>query len=221
MKILLVGANRITAELAKRLAQHEHEVSLIGTDKTMCDKILTETDIEVIVGDYTDIDFLEQNIDIKGRDVIVVATGSDEINLLVSILMKCLGAKKILTIASDSRIARALRSVGIEVLEYATTIASLLEAMIEGKRMTVDMVEAVGTEYKLISYMVSEDDKFVGKKLSELKVPTDIKILAVFDGNELRTDLENIVLKPGTVLLILARREHVKHIRELLESTVS
>ncbi len=221
MKVLLVGANRITAELAKRLAQHGHEVSLIGTDKTMCDKILTETDIEVIVGDYTDIDFLEQNIDVKSRDVIIVATGSDEINLLVSILMKCLGAKKIITIASDSRIARALRSVGVEVVEYATTIASLLEAMIEGKKMTVDMVEAVGTEYKLVSYMVSEDDVFVGKKIGDLKMPSDIKILAVFDGNELRTDIENVVLRPGTILLMLTRKEHVKHVRELLESAVT
>ena len=221
MKVLLVGANRITAELAKRLSQHGHEVSLIGTDKTMCDKILAETDIEVIVGDYTDIDFLEQNVDVRGKDVIIVATGSDEINLLVSILMKCLGAKKIVTIASDSRIARALRNIGVEVLEYATTIASLLEAMIEGKKMTVDMVESIGTEYKLISYMVSEDDRFVGKKLRELKMPPDVKVLAVFDGNELKTDIDNIVLRPGTVLLLLARKEHVKHIRDILESAVS
>ncbi len=218
MKVLILGANKTTGELAKKLSQRGHEVILVGMDKNVCDRILSEADIEVIVGDYTDLDFLEQNVDIQSADIIIVSTGSDELNVLVSILTKCLGGKRIITLLSDSRVARALRSLGIEVVEFSTTLASLLESIIEGKKEMVDIVEATGTEYKLISYVVSEDDKCVGKKVSELKLPGDVKVIAVFENNELKVDPNSVVIKPGSVLIMLARKDAVKHVKDILRN---
>ncbi len=218
MKILILGANRITSELAKKLSQKGHEVVVVGKDKTMCDRILTETDVEVMVGDYTDLEFLEQNIDIKSSDVIVIATETDETNVLLSVLSKCLGAKRILTLLSDNKVAKALRNMGIEVLEFSNTLASLLESLVEGKKDMVDIVESTGAEYKLISYVVSEGDNCVGKRVNELKLPKGAKIVALFEKGELKTDLNGAVVKPGTVLIILARKELAKHLKDFLKN---
>ncbi len=215
MNILIVGANEITAELAKKLAQKGHSVILVGRDASICEEVAATSDVLVVTGDYTDLDFLErQGIEFKRMDVVVIATGSDEVNLMLSVIAKNLGADRVITLVNNEKIERILMRLGIECLGFSKTIAALLEARVEGRRTVTELLEAMGSDYRLVALQIEEDDTSVGKRLSELPLPPMSRILAVFDGEKLVLPDQDITIKPGSIIIALVHKNHVRQFRE-------
>ncbi|MGW8115228.1 NAD-binding protein [Caproicibacterium sp. NSD3] len=70
--------------LFKTLKERNYQVMLVERDKNTCIKISDELDAEVICGDGTDLDVLN-DAGIKDAEIVVAVTGTDEENLTAEI----------------------------------------------------------------------------------------------------------------------------------------
>lgn len=93
MKIIIVGAGRIGANLAATLSEENHEVFLIENDEKVARKADEKIDVKVVFGHGADPDVLKK-ANVQQADLVIAVTLSDETNLVVCSLAKFCGAKR-------------------------------------------------------------------------------------------------------------------------------
>lgn len=207
MRILIIGAGSTGTHLAKLLSDRGHDVIIVDTDKRKLEKIQSEADVEGILADATDISLYEE-IDLDTIDVAVAVTDRDEINLLVATMAKERGVPKVIVRVKSPQIARLLRRMGIEeVVNPPTLIANLIYSTIEGRRKTASLLPAFLGDYEIVSLTVREGDSSLGKRLSEIKLPSQAKVLAIYDGEKIVEPFPQIELAVGIHIIALVHKE--------------
>jgi trk system potassium uptake protein TrkA len=81
MNIIITGDGRVGTTLARGLLLEGHDVTLIDSSETLQDSTTQEYDVLVVKGNCAAMDTL-MNAGVKEADLLVAATGKDEINLL-------------------------------------------------------------------------------------------------------------------------------------------
>ncbi len=157
MNIIIVGAGIIGQNLAKRLADLKHNVTVIEYEEDVCNELANEFNGSVIHGDATRIEILLES-GLKEAQQIVTVMGSDEKNLLVCLIAK----EHCPNIKLASRISNEIyRKIFIK-----SDIHSLISPEMSG----VELLEDLITEPDLPEFISNEEGKFelmeivVGKK---------------------------------------------------------
>ena len=91
MKIIVTGCGKIGTTLLASLVAEEHDVTAIDHDAELISTLTNNYDVMGVCGNAVDCDTLEE-AGVRGADVFVAATGSDELNMLSCFLAKRLGA---------------------------------------------------------------------------------------------------------------------------------
>lgn len=207
MRILIIGAGGTGSHLAKLLSGRGHDVIIVDTNKNKLEKIQSEADVQGIIADATDASLYEE-IDLETIDVVVAVTDKDEVNLLVASLAREKGVPKVVVRVRSPQIAKLLRKMGIEdVINPPTLVANLIYSTIEGKRRVASLLPAFLGEYELVSYVIKEGDSSVGRRLGELELPEQSKIIAIYDGEKIIEPIPQIEIKPGIHIIALVHKE--------------
>lgn len=96
MKIIIVGAGKVGAELCLDLVSEGHDIVLIEKKAALLNELISKVDITGLVGDGADINNLIE-AGVGDCDIFISVTSSDETNMLSCVMAGKLGAK--LTIA--------------------------------------------------------------------------------------------------------------------------
>ena len=94
MYVIVVGAGRLGYYLTKILIEEHHDTVVIDKQGDRCKEIANKTGVLAIRGDSTEPEILE-HAGIKTADVLAAVTGSDETNIIICLLAKSMGAKKV------------------------------------------------------------------------------------------------------------------------------
>ncbi len=113
MKILIIGAGRIGANLARALSKEEHEVYVVENNESIARKANEKLDVKVINGSGTDPKVLKE-INIQNVDLVIAVTVSDETNLLAGALTSVLGAKKVIARIRNKELAKTIKQAGYQ-----------------------------------------------------------------------------------------------------------
>lgn len=92
MDIVIIGAGKLGAGLAKSLSNEDHNVTVIDYNADKIEALVDKFDIQGIAGSGTHIDVLKQ-AQVPVADVVISTTLSDENNILVCLMAKKLGTK--------------------------------------------------------------------------------------------------------------------------------
>ena len=87
MRIVIVGGGKLGYHLATIMLDRKHDVRLIEKNKLRCMRLANELDVEVICGDGTEIETLE-DAGTQNADCFIAVTGQDQDNLVASQLAK-------------------------------------------------------------------------------------------------------------------------------------
>ena len=95
MNIVIMGGGKVGESLARRILEgRRHEVRIIESDRARSLQLANALDVEIICGDGTNIDMLE-NAGVRDADCFIAISGDDANNLVASQLAKqYFGAKK-------------------------------------------------------------------------------------------------------------------------------
>ncbi len=208
MRILIIGAGNVGSHLAQLLSIRGNEVIIVDKDEERIKQLQDQNvDAQGIVMDATDPN-LYSEIDLKSIDVVVAATDRDEVNLLVATIANESNVPRIVVRTRSSRIAKIMEKIGVEyTITEPVVIAKLINSIIEGKYNAVSLVPVFTGNYMLTSITITETDSSVGRTLGEIELPEGIKILGVFDGENILEPTGNLELRPNIIVIALVRKD--------------
>ncbi len=187
MKVMIVGGGKVGTYLAHYLISEGHYVRLIEIRNEEKARILIDLPEEVVVwGSGTDPDVLETT-GIRKMDVVAAVTGSDEVNLVVTNLARFEFAvpRTIVRINHPKNAWMFNESMGVDV---ALNQADLMAAMIAEEMSLGDMItlhKLRKGKFDLVEEKIAPNAIAIGKKLKELKLPSQCTIAAILRKGEL------------------------------------
>lgn len=94
MNIFISGGGRVGYHLARLLSEDKHDVTIIEQNRDLLERIDYSLDVRTVHGNSADV-LLLKSAGAGNADLLVAATGLDEINLVTATTAKGLGAKQV------------------------------------------------------------------------------------------------------------------------------
>jgi len=217
MRILVIGAGGVGGEVAKRLSDAGHSVTVVDLSEERILGLSSEADVEGVVRDATDPSLYDE-IDLSSYDIVIAATDRDEVNLFVSSLARLYGVSRVLVRVRKSQTAKLLHMLGIDAIVSEHQIAAnLIYSFIEGRYGLVQLVPVLSGDFIMISATVGPTSPVRGKRLSEVArmLPKGVTILMVYHDGDFIDPGELGVLDEGMILIMLARKDLAEEVARL------
>lgn len=211
---LIIGVGRFGSALAGTLYQQGHEVVAVDRDEARIERLIHDVS-HALIADGTDEEFLK-GLGVANFDVVVIAIGHDfEANVLATVTVKKLGAKRVISKAASNTAAEVLRRVGADqVIRPEHDMGVRLAKQLTTPHL-IDAID-LGEDHSVIE--VEATDELTGT-LAKLRLPNrfHVQVIAVNRGWELyvspRADFEvqrgDKVVLIGSNQAIAAFRAHL------------
>lgn len=214
--VMIMGGGRIGLNLAKRLESTDIQVKLIEINEDRCNYLTEELDETVILhGDAGDVSLLQEE-NISNTDVFIAVSDDDEDNMLISLLARRLGAKKVATIVNRSEYLPIASSIGIDsaISPRITTAGAILRFIRKGKVLSVNTLRE--DEAETMEAQALPTSAIVNKPLKKIRFPKDAIIGAIVrEGEVIIPGGEEIIL-PGDKVVIFYLSRSLKKVEKAL-----
>jgi len=213
--VLILGGSDIGIQTASFLNKLSIKTKLIEMNKAKCEKIaelLPQT--LVINGDGTNIELLKEE-GIETIDGFVAATGYDEENLLVSLLAKHLGTKKVIAKISRTNYIPILEKIGINAVvnPRIITASAILRFLRQGELISQTLLKE--GEVEVIELIAQKGSKIINKKLKTISLPANSIIGAIIRKGEIIIPHGEDFIKEGDKVIIFTKITEIKKIEQL------
>lgn len=209
MRIVVVGAGKLGGTLAAQLVQEGHNVTVVENDPENIKRLLNSQDLMCIQGNGATAEILTE-AGIKKAELLIAATGEDEINMLSCIVAKKLGIER-----SACRVRNPEYYNQIDLIKNDLGVAMVinpeLTAAGEITRVLVfpaaAKVEVFGKgKVELVQNKIPESSPMVGLSLAELykKLKLQFLICAVVRGQEVYIPTGDFVLQANDIINVAA-----------------
>ena len=172
-RIMIAGGGNIGATLAKRL-EKQYQVKVIERAYDRCRVLsdMLERQHRPARQRQRPLLLLQQE-NIENTDVFCALTDNDESNIMMSMLAKRLGAKKAITLITNSAYADLIgEEIDIAISPQQITISSLLMHVRRGDISAVHSLRRGAAEaIEVTAHGDSRSSKVVGRRLDELNSP--------------------------------------------------
>ena len=208
MYVLIAGAGKIGANLARTLMRTNHEVTLLEQRQDRFDRLEEEFEHQIHRGDATELFVLERAGITRPPDLVIAATGDDEDNMVICQLAReKYGVEKVIARVNDPRNQSYFDLLGISPTVCSTAnIMALIEHEVPEHDL-IHLLELRKENLEIVEVQLSRDSPCSGKRIGKLDLPEGSRLISVVrdghaeiaDGDtELRGgDQVLAILKPG------------------------
>ena len=219
--IIIAGGGRIGLNLAKHLEKN-HRVRIIEQSKERVKELADELeDVLVLRGNASDEELLLEE-GIENTDLFLALTDSDEINVIVSILAKRLGAHK--TIALVKRnvyedLAEQSDDVDMVISPDQITTSGILAHIRKGDTMMVHSLRQGKSEaIEVIVHGDKDHSDVVGRTIGEIRLPDGVVVGSIVRNNKVIMGSRMLMIEEGDhVLLVLTDVNKIHEVEKLFE----
>lgn len=213
-RVMIIGGGKAAFYLTKTLLRNDVAVKIIERDKERCKYLAQEFKKALIIhGDATDINLLmEENI--SDMDSVVLLTGFDEENILLSMVAKKQNVSKIITKVSRSNYVNIIEQLGIELAinPILITASGIMRYIYGGKILSITML--LGGQAEVLEIIAEENSRIVNKPLYQSGLPVGIIIGAVVKSGKILIPDGNMVIEPGNRVIVFCLKEETNRIEE-------
>jgi len=214
-RVVIIGGGTTGLALATSLDKTTMNAKIIEKDSQRCLELAEKLEkVVVLNGDGTDRDFLvEENI--ADVDLMVVITGDEETNVLISLLGKALGAKKTVTRIGKLSYIPLVSAIGIDtvVSPRLSAIRAILQYIRRGKVICVAPLKGEAAE--VIEFEALETSDIVNTPLSEVRFPKEAIVGAIVRDEEIIIPRGHNMIKPHDHLIIFALKGAIPKLEKL------
>lgn len=218
MKIVIIGLGTIGKTILKNLSGKGHTITIIDEDKDKVESLIEKYDVYGVVGNGACLD-IQREAKVRGADLAIVLTNSDELNVFACLVAKKIGVKNTIARVRNPDYRKQIMDMkdelGISIIvnpekDTATEIfnrinlpsITQIEHFANGRVLLVEVIAEQG------SSLVGETLISLGKKLK-----TKVLICAVQRG-------QDVIIPTGHFLIEEDDRIHLisdaKSLRDFL-----
>ncbi|WP_050696742.1 MULTISPECIES: TrkA family potassium uptake protein [Eubacteriales] len=216
MKVVIVGGGKLGYHVAENMLERKYDVRLVEKDKFRCMRIANELDVEVICGDGTEIETLD-NAGTQNADCFIAVTGQDQDNLVASQLAKRqFKAVKVIARANDPRNMDALRILGADIAVSSTEIiTNLIEQEVDIAEMHLLATLNKG-KAGICAMTLPKDTALEGITLKELELPEGSLVISILRGDNMMIPNGNTVIHANDEIVAVCEGRSQKRLLKIL-----
>jgi trk system potassium uptake protein TrkA len=217
MKVAICGAGKVGAYIAADLRTAGHDVLIIEKDVDLVARMQPTLDVRWFVADACELSSLAET-GIAECEVVVAATGEDQVNLVISLLAKQEFAvpRVVARVNHPKNHWLFNESWGVDV---AVSTPHLLTALVEeavSVGSLVQLLQFEGGDASLVEVTLADDSPAAGRSIAELGVPRDASIVALVRERRLLVPRGDTVIQAGDEVLALVTTESEADVKTLL-----
>ena len=210
MNIILVGCGKIGLKIVEKLSnENEHNITVIDLRPKIVNEIVNNYDAMGVVGDCISADILEE-AGVREADILIAATGSDELNFTT-----CLLAKKMGNCQTIARMRKPEYRKTIDLfkddLGLALVINSDVSAAQEISRVlkfpsAIQIDTFAKGRIEILKFKIPQDSVLCNLKLSDMsaKLNCDVLVCGVERGSDVYIPGGDFVLQQGDIISIVS-----------------
>ncbi len=209
--IVIVGGGEIGYHTARMLEMRDFSPKLVEQDSDRS-RALAEDLPETLVmnHDPTDTDFLRRER-LDEANVLVSALGSDENNMLVSVLAKRIGAKRVISLVDRSDYVQLFQEIGIDAAVSPRDVTAEEIIRFTHEKVAENIAVLEGGKAEVLELELGADSEFVGRNIREIdeSVNSDVVFGAVSRRGTEVVPRGDTVLEQGDNVVIFVESEFV------------
>ena len=220
--IMIAGGGIVGMTLADKLSQ-KFSTKIIEKDLIRSKYLSESLEDTVVLNDDISDESLLDNEGIEEVDYFCSVTNDDQMNILSAKLAKDLGAKKSIAIINKLSYRKLVsKEIDVVVSPEDVTIGSILASV---RTSDVVKVHSLGFgEAELLEIIIHGDNKtskVVGKKVSELELPSGCRIGAIYREGKVILLNEDISIQSNDRLIIyLLHKKDFSKLAKLLQVSI-
>ncbi len=215
-RVLIVGGGRIGYRLAKQLEDKSISCKVIEKRASQCDYLADRLERTVVLhGDGSDQSLLvEENI--HDIDLVVTLTGDEETNIITSLLVKRLGARKTITQINKFSYFSLMSTIGIEqvVSPRLSAINTILQHIRRGKVLSAISIK--GEEGEVMEALALPTSDIVSKPLKKIAFPKGSMVAGIIRKETIIIPGGDSVIEPEDRIIIFATRKAIPGVEKIL-----
>jgi trk system potassium uptake protein TrkA len=219
-RVMIAGGGNIGSRLAAAI-EGDYQVKLIERSYSRCRELSEQLKHAIVLnGNASDTELLTSE-NIEATDVFCALTNNDEANIMIAMLAKRLGAKKVITLITNPAYIDLLQGdeIDIALSPQQITIGSLLTHVRRGDIHNVHSLRRGAAEaIEMIAHGDSQSSKVVGRRLDEIDLPEGVTIGTIVRGKEVHIAHGHIVVETDDhVVLFLVDKQQIHAVERLFQ----
>ncbi len=222
MNVTIAGAGAVGLFVAADLQAADHDVLVIEKNPDLVSRLSPTTSFPLFLGDACEVSTLS-DAGMAKADVVVAATGEDQVNLVIALLAKQeFGVPRVVARVNDPHNKWLFNeSWGVDV---AVSTPHLLTALIEeavSVGSLVRLLEFEGGGAQLIEVTLAPDSPARDRTILDLGVPRSATIVAIIRSGHVVVPRGDTVLQAGDEVLTLTSPDAEPAVRTMLIATAA
>jgi trk system potassium uptake protein TrkA len=211
MYIVIAGLSDIGKNLAELLAKEGNEVLVIDRDPAKCTAIAEGFEVIAITGDAGQKSTLEE-ARVRNAHAFVAAAGDDSENLMICMMAKEMGVKRVITLVDEAEHTETFKQAGINLQVNPDMVAAKHIYRLISQPYVKDFLSFERAD--IFEIEIEEGMKCVRRSVSGLATPLGVKVLVVQRGEKYLGEDEEI--RPKDWLTLIVNRESAKRGTEFM-----
>ncbi len=202
----------MTLPVTLELPEEEYDVRVVHVYQENAEEKLSESVFAVeTISDYEH-ETLE-SLGIFETDILVVATGNEDMNADIALLAKDKGTERVIASVGSPEHEAALKEQGISIFSILLSTKTLLRALIEAPGVMKLLTNQESSLYQINM----ENSKYDGVILREFPLTGDVIFVRIFRGVDSIVPHGDTRLKLGDRLIVTGSRGYVTDLKKTLE----
>ena len=223
MRIIVIGAGEVGFDVARILAQEQHDVVVIDLDAEALADVRGKLDVMALHGNGTSAAVLEE-AGIRRADMLIAVTAIDEVNVIACMMADRLGVETtVARVRSDelSRSKSILKATdfGIDLVIHPEESAAAEVTRLIRRASATDVLTFCGERLHLVGMRIDAGAPVIGRTLQEVAVENQnltFRVMAI--GRGIRTILPRGAerIRRGDQIFVLARPKVIPHVARIM-----
>ena len=216
MYAVIVGGGKVGYYLAKALVYEGHEVLVLDQDADRAHIINEELGAITILGDGCELISLEE-AGVSRADVLVAATGDDEINLIACQIARArFNVPRTIARINNPKNEAIFKKLGVDATVSTTDaiLTRIQEELPAQSLVHLGSMRGVGVEF--IDLKIHANSPSTHKAVRDLRLPDDAVIALLIRKGESKVPSAATMLEPEDELVIATSLRSEAQVRKLL-----
>ena len=215
-RVMIIGGGSIGFRLATLLEKDSVYTKIIEKNPDRCTELAEKLNKAVVLhGDGSDQELLRAE-NVRNMDVVVTLTNDEQTNILTSLLVKRMGAPKIITKISKFSYFPLMSMIGLKqvVSPRLSAINTIIQHIRRGKVLSAKSIKDEQAE--IMEAVALETSDIVGKPIKEISIPEGTLVTGIIRNDTVIIPTGESVIEPGDRIIIFAKRQAIPKIEKIL-----